>query len=153
MSITGSGLGSGLSNYYDILKYKSTRVGTVNSQGNVAGDQKGSNMSAVESLSDDDGFQAKLKRAMEQKDEKALREACQSMEEVFLNMMYKQMRATVPKSALISESASNDIIQSMFDEALIKEASKSRSVGIADILYKQLYNEMNNVYKKVITEE
>ncbi|NMB96479.1 MAG: hypothetical protein GYA02_07700 [Clostridiaceae bacterium] len=151
MSITGAGLGSGLSSYYDILKYQST--GTPNSQRNTTGDQKGSSMLSAESLSDDNGFQAKLKHAMEQKDEKALREVCQSMEEIFLNMMYKQMRATVHKSDLIPESISTDIIQSMYDEALIKETTKSRSIGIADMLYKQLYNEMNNVYKKEVTEE
>lgn len=41
-------------------------------------------------------FEAKLKRAMENKDEKALKEACQQVEEIFLQMMYKQMKATIP---------------------------------------------------------
>ena len=153
MNISGSGFDSSLHKYYDLLKYKNTGTGTVSSSGNNTSNRKDSNITAVEGLSEDNGFEAKLKRAMEQKDEKALREACLSMEELFLNMMYKQMRATVYKSDLIPDSMSNDIIQSMFDEAMIKEATKSRSMGIADMLYKQLYKQMSNVYKKEGTEE
>lgn len=130
------------------LKYQSMRTEGVNFLGNKTNNQLNNHDSSLEELAGDNGFEAKLKRAMEQKDEKALKEVCQSMEEVFLNIMYKQMRATVPKSGLMPESASTEIIQSMFDEALVKEASQSRGMGIADMLYKQLYNQMNNVYKK-----
>jgi len=157
MSITGSGFDSSLYKYYDLLKFKNPGMGTVGSVGNNAGYHKNSNIAGVETgmqgLPDETEFEAKLRRAMEQKDEKALKEACLGMEELFLNMMYRQMKATIHKSGLIPESVSNDIIQSMFDEALIKEATKSRSIGIADMMYKQLCKQMNNVYKKEITED
>ncbi|NLC69198.1 MAG: hypothetical protein GX754_10565, partial [Clostridiaceae bacterium] len=47
-------------------------------------------------------FEEKLKRAMENKDEKMLKEACRQFEELFLQVLYKQMKATVPRDGLFS---------------------------------------------------
>ncbi|HOJ09788.1 MAG TPA: rod-binding protein [Clostridiales bacterium] len=107
----------------------------------------------IDDFSDNNSFEAKLKRAMDQNDEKALKEVCQNFEEIFLQMMYKQMKATVPKSDLISEGAGREIFDSMLDEALMEEASKGNGIGLADMMYKQLYKSMSNVYKKDIAEE
>jgi flagellar protein FlgJ len=94
-------------------------------------------------------FEGKLKQAMENRDEKSLKEACRQFEELFLQMMYKQMKATVPKSGLFSGGIQAEIFNSILDESLMKEVSKAKGIGIADMMYKQLYKEMNNVYKSV----
>ena len=99
--------------------------------------------------SEEQTFEEKLKRAMENKDEEALKETCRQFEELFLQMMYKQMKATVPKSGLFSESIPTEFFDSMLDESLVKEASKAKGIGLADMMYKQLYKEMSNIYKSV----
>lgn len=93
-------------------------------------------------LCEGNDFEAKLQRAMENKDEKALKEACQQVEEIFLQMIYKQMKATVPKSEVFSESMGKEVFSSMLDECLMKEAAKANGIGLADMMYKQLYKKM-----------
>ena len=39
-----------------------------------------------------------------EKDEKALKEACQGFEEIFLNTMLKTMRSTVPQDGIMGKS-------------------------------------------------
>ena len=97
-------------------------------------------------------FEEKLRQAMENYDEGSLKEVCQQFEALFLQMLYKEMKATVPKSGLFSEAdgISGDIMNSMLDEALMNEASKSKGIGIADVMYKQLYKEMNGTYKESV---
>ncbi len=96
----------------------------------------------------DDSFQQRLEKVMDQSDEKALKEACQDFESMMLNILYKQMKATVPKSDLLPRDTGGDIFESMLDEKLVEEASKSGSVGLADVLYKQLSKQLDSVYKK-----
>lgn len=62
----------------------------------------------------------------------------QEFEGLLLNMVYKQMRATVVKSNLIPKPMGREIFESMLDDELVKEASKDRSYGLAEELYKQL---------------
>lgn len=86
----------------------------------------------------DSSFEAKLRNAMENKDDKQLKEACQQFESIMLGMLYKQMKATVPKSDFMKDDSSTEIFQSMLDDELVDAASKRSSLGIADVLYKQL---------------
>ncbi|MDQ2086515.1 rod-binding protein [Herbivorax sp. ANBcel31] len=89
-------------------------------------------------VSQDDEFEKRLLSAYENKDEKALKEVCREFEGLLLNMVYKQMRATVPKSDLIPQDAGREIFESMLDDELVKEASNNRSYGLAEDLYRQL---------------
>jgi flagellar protein FlgJ len=104
------------------------------------------NKENINSLANDlcevNDFGAKLQRAMENKDEKALKEACQQVEEIFLQMIYKQMKATIPESNFFSESMGKEVFSSMLDESLMKEAAKANGIGLADMMYKQLYKKM-----------
>jgi flagellar protein FlgJ len=75
--------------------------------------------SLANDLCEGNDFGAKLQRAMENKDEKALKEACQQVEEIFLQMIYKQMKATIPESNFFSESMGKEVFSSMLDESLI----------------------------------
>lgn len=81
----------------------------------------------------------RLRKEQEQKRyEKKVREACQGFETMFLSMMYRQMRATVPDNTLFGNSNSQKIWQSMLDDSMMEQVSKSGGVGLADMIYKQL---------------
>jgi len=87
----------------------------------------------------DSDFEKHLNNAVEKNDDKELKKVCQDFEGIILKMLYKQMKATVPKAELIPEDMGTDIFNSMLDDKLMEEASKSsKPGGLADILYKQL---------------
>ena len=70
---------------------------------------------------------------------KKLREACEGFEAMFLSMMYKQMRATVPEGGLFGKkSNAMNIFEDMRDTELMNAAAKSGGIGLADMMYKQL---------------
>ena len=70
--------------------------------------------------------------------DKKLREACEGFEEMFMEIMYKQMRDTVPEDSLFGSSNADKILQSMRDSELMKQAAASGGIGLADMLYKQM---------------
>ena len=80
-----------------------------------------------------------LKAAKEaEKRDKDLKKACEGFEAMFLNMMYRQMRATVPEDTLFGESNALKIFQDMRDDELMKNVAAGGGIGIADMMYKQL---------------
>ena len=70
--------------------------------------------------------------------DKELREACQGFEAMYMELMYKKMRDTVPEDELFGNSNADKIWQSMLDSEMMQQAAKSGGVGVADMLYKQL---------------
>jgi len=86
----------------------------------------------------DESFSQKLTSAMEKKDEEELKKVCQEFEEIFLGMMYKQMKATIIKSDLMPECAGREIYESMMDDELVKKAAEGEGIGLAKALYEQL---------------
>ena len=74
---------------------------------------------------------------------KDLLAACQGFEAMFLDMMYKQMRQTVPENTLFGESNGQKIFTSMRDSEMMKEISKAGGIGLADLLYRQLADQVN----------
>ncbi|MDK2799744.1 MAG: peptidoglycan hydrolase FlgJ [Clostridiales bacterium] len=95
---------------------------------------------------DEIDFKNALQKAYDQKDEEKLREACRDFEKVFLTMMYKQMKATVSKSELIPESFAQETFESMLDEEFASKASEGQGIGLGDMLYRQLSNDLKNIY-------
>ena len=73
-----------------------------------------------------------------EKQRKGLREACQGFEALFLDMMFREMRKTVPKDELFGESNAMDIFRDMHDTEVMKQMSSAGGIGIADMMYKQL---------------
>lgn len=71
-------------------------------------------------------------------EDKKLKEACQGFEAMFLNIMYTQMRNTVPKNELFGHDNADDILQSMRDTAMMNAAAESGGIGLAKMLYDQL---------------
>ena len=74
---------------------------------------------------------------------KGLLSACQGFEAMFLEMMYKQMRQTVPENTLFGESNGQKIFTSMRDSEMMKQISASGGIGLADLLYRQLADQVN----------
>lgn len=75
-------------------------------------------------------------------DPKKLMEACQQFEAIFINMMLKQMRSTVAEGGLTEKSQAREIFESMKDEKLAEEMSKSKGFGLAQFLYKQMQRQL-----------
>ena len=69
-------------------------------------------------------------------EEEALKKACRGVEAMFLNLMLKEMRKTIPKGGLFPDSLQRDIYTSLFDQQICQEATKTRSaIGISDMLF------------------
>ncbi len=85
----------------------------------------------------DGQFEDKLRAAAANGDDKELKEVCNEFESIFISMMYKQMKATVPKSDFLNSDSATEMFQSMLDDELCINASQ-RGIGIGDVMYKQL---------------
>jgi len=69
--------------------------------------------------------------------EKKLREACQGFESLFLSQLFKEMRATVPKTGIL-HGQFEEQYYSMFDKAMCDKMSDAGGIGLADMMYRQL---------------
>jgi flagellar protein FlgJ len=76
------------------------------------------------------------------KQDKRLKDACKDFEALFLSTILKQMRKTVEKSELFGSDPAEDTFQEMMDVEVGKSAAKTSSMGIADMLYRQLTSDM-----------
>lgn len=112
-------------------------VGSVNSKGNV------DSAKSYSVKSGDDDFERRLRVAAEKGDDAELKQVCKEFESIFINMMYKQMKATVPKSDYLKSDAASEIYESMMDDKLV-EASAQKGMGLADVMYKQLVKKYSN---------
>jgi flagellar protein FlgJ len=86
----------------------------------------------------DDSFAKRLEEAAKNNNDKELKKACQEFEAIILNILYKQMKSTIIKSGLIEEDPGTGIFESMYDEQLMEQASKTGSLGLSELLYRQL---------------
>lgn len=83
-------------------------------------------------------FEAALKKAAESGDQTALKKACQDFESIFVQMVFKNMRSTVPENALLEKSQAQSIFEGMLDEELSKKVAGANGMGIADLMFNQL---------------
>lgn len=67
----------------------------------------------------------------------ALYKAAQEFESLFVNMMLKSMRQTVPQTGLNDGGFAEDIFEDMLYEERAKDMTKSANFGLADTLYRQ----------------
>lgn len=117
--------------------------------GGIGNNYINNSVQATKNAVTDEEFEKKLQAAMDKKDDAALKKACQDFEGLMLNMMYKQMKATVIKSDLIPGDIGRDVFESMLDDKLVEESTKTRNVGLADMLYKQLSRQSKSSPKPV----
>ncbi len=83
-------------------------------------------------------FEAALKKAAESGDKTALKKACQDFESIFVQMIFKNMRSTVPEDSLLEKSQAQSIFEGMLDEELSKKVAGTSGMGIANMLFNQL---------------
>jgi len=67
----------------------------------------------------------------------ATRETAQQFEAMFLQMMMKTMRDAIPKSGL-NESQAEETFQGMFDKEVSLAMAKRNTLGLADMLVKNM---------------
>lgn len=67
-----------------------------------------------------------------------LEAASRAFESLLLNMMIREMRATVPDSALFPESIAEEIFSSMLDEKIAGNMSENGGIGISRMIFDQL---------------
>ncbi|MBU5310732.1 rod-binding protein [Tissierella carlieri] len=86
--------------------------------------------------------QKKIENLKHTEDDKKLMDVCREFESIFIYMMLKEMKKTVPDdNGLIEKSQGTRIFEEMHLEELSKEMTKGdNSVGIAKMLYNQFKN-------------
>lgn len=104
-------------------------------------------INATKNKVSDENFEKRLKKVLDSEDEKELKEVCNEFEGVFLNMLYKQMKASIPESDFEPDSIGKNIFESMLDEKLMERASQTKGIGFSDMLYKHLSQKLKSVYK------
>ena len=86
-------------------------------------------------------FETVLSEAVENKDDKALKEACKEIEQYMLSSIFKQMKASTQTGEGLIEKGD---YEEMFEDYLVDEQCKTMceagGVGLADMMYKQLSN-------------
>jgi len=86
--------------------------------------------------------QAQGKNPEEQTREKEeLKKACRMFEAQFLKMLWKEMRQTVDQTKMFHGGYGEEIFTDMLDQAVSDETVKGGSMGIADMLERQLSRE------------
>lgn len=106
-------------------------VGSVNSKNTL------DSVQTTRAKSSEDEFEKRLKAATEKGDDSELKQVCKEFESIFISMLYKQMRATVPKSDYLQSDSATEIYNSMLDDNLCDAASQ-KGIGLGDMMYKQM---------------
>ena len=78
----------------------------------------------------------KLSRSVENTPE--LKEACSELESLFVAYLFKEMRATIPKTGLISGGRAEEIYTSMLDTQISKEMVSQRGIGFSSLILDRL---------------
>jgi len=88
-------------------------------------------------------LEQKLNRAKEQsrnagQKSEEIKAAARQFEALFVNRLLKEMRKTIIKSNLLGEGFGGEIFRDMFDEKLAEEISERSTLGLADVIARQL---------------
>ena len=75
------------------------------------------------------------------RDEQKLREATQGFEAMFIQQLWKQMRQTVPQEGYL-HSREEEIYLSMFDEELSRKMAGAGGIGLGDMLFRELQEQL-----------
>lgn len=67
-----------------------------------------------------------------------LHKACRDFEAMLVSQMLGEMRQTVQKTDLFGSSEKEEMFQGMLDNEIAKDVSQNGSMGIGDILYRQI---------------
>jgi flagellar protein FlgJ len=67
-----------------------------------------------------------------------LKRACEDFEAIFVQYLFKSMRQSVDRVTDDSEGSTRELHESMLDEAVAAELSRSGGLGLGKLLYEQL---------------
>jgi flagellar protein FlgJ len=67
-----------------------------------------------------------------------LRKAAHDLEGVFVNELFKAMRATVPQDGILSQDPGQETFTGMLDERLAATYAERARSGLGEALYRQL---------------
>ncbi|GAB6908877.1 hypothetical protein DESC_300044 [Desulfosarcina cetonica] len=76
----------------------------------------------------------------ENRSAEALEKASQQFEALLLNIMIKEMRATVPESDLFPRSMADEIFTGMLDEQYADTMARNGGIGLSEMVVDQLKN-------------
>lgn len=97
-------------------------------------------------------FQAMLEAAKASGNTEELREATDELEAIFLNMMMKTMRESIPDSeGIFKKSEAEETFQTMLDEEYTKNMSEAGGIGISDMIFDQFQKYLYNDEEKQAT--
>ncbi|HOD35767.1 MAG TPA: rod-binding protein [Syntrophales bacterium] len=72
-------------------------------------------------------------------EEKKLKKACADFEAIFISLMFRTMRQTVPASGYFKAMPGKDVYNMMMDQKLAEDlAHRGGGLGIQELLYNQL---------------
>ena len=74
-------------------------------------------------------------------DDQALRRAATELESLFIHLLLKEMRATVPESGLTGGGAGRDIHTTLIDMQLSRKLAREGGIGLADMIFNNLKGE------------
>ncbi len=70
--------------------------------------------------------------------QRALQDAAEQFEAIFLYQLMEQMRRTVPETDLLGDRRAEKIFQSMLDQEIASNIAQGQSVGLAKMIYEQM---------------
>lgn len=74
----------------------------------------------------------------------ALRAACSEFESIFLSLLFRQMRSTVPSGGILPRGAAEDIFDSLWTQEISRLSAHSSPLRIADALVAALSSSVDD---------
>lgn len=100
----------------------------------------------IKETTDESLLQRRIEGAVDSKKDKELMDVCRDFESIFIHMMLKEMRKTIPDSGFVEKSTASKIFEDMFDEEISQEISnKGEGIGLAKVLYNQFKRQNINL--------
>jgi flagellar protein FlgJ len=81
------------------------------------------------------------KSGAEDENNRQAREACAEFEALFINMMLKELRATVNKSGLMDGGKAEELYTGLMDTQISRDLATHGGIGLAAMLYRQMADE------------
>lgn len=88
---------------------------------------------------DKEGFEETLQNAIQSKDDKKLKEACEQVETYMITSIFKQMKkSTELGERLLPKGDYEEMFEDYMIEEQCKNLTKAGGIGLADMMYKQM---------------
>ena len=81
---------------------------------------------------------AEKKAALDPKEEAKIADAAEQFEALLVQQMFNSMWQAIPQEGLLSGSNEEALYRDMFNQALAESLSKNQSLGIKDVIMKEM---------------